>query len=111
MLKKLRHKLVTYLTRNYLKAITEEDIIQVSSNGWLLKRRKLSSDEIIALKEEAAFIQKSILWRLMKKDVAFLASQQMFDKATSHEDILFGKAMLYNLNLLDEYLLNIIKNK
>lgn len=105
--KKIRHALVKYLTKNMLVAITEEDVLILSGKDWLIGRKKLTSEELIDLKEEAISFERSLLWKLISNDIKFHAIQQMSDKALSPDDIIFGKSMLYNLGMIRKFISNL----
>lgn len=104
MKKRIRYWLIKFLTKNLLKAITHEDVLVISGKDWLLSKRKLSRDEILALKDEAVSFEKSLLWKLIKREIGFLSNQQMFENAQTPDDIVFGKAMLYDLDVIRKFI-------
>lgn len=108
-MKKLRKLLVKYIIKNKFYALTEDDILILSGRDWLLKKRKLSKEDVILLKEEAQYIQNSLAWKLATRDVRFQAYKHMGDNATKPEDLDFGKAMGYNLSLLEKFFENLTK--
>lgn len=103
----LRNNLVNYLTRNLLKAVTEEDVLLISGKDWLLNKRKLTNEEILVLKEEATSFSNSILYKLMKRELKYDATLQRYDKATTADDMIFGKAMIYDFKIIEDYVNNI----
>lgn len=109
MIKRLRIFAINLLTRHLLKAINEDDILTISGKDWLYRKRRLSKEEVLALKEEAASFEKSLLYELMYKDLRYLAWRQMADDATSIDDIIFGKAMLYNGSMEKKFVKNLTK--
>lgn len=106
---RIRHLAIRYITKNLLKAVSRDEIMVKSGKDYLVGRHKLSPDEIMTLKEEAISLEESYLWQLIKGEVGWSANQQMFDKARTPEDIVFGKAVLYALDLIENYI-NRIKN-
>lgn len=104
MLKKLRRHLINYLVKHLLVAITEDDIILITGKDYLFKKRKLSNGEVIQLKEEARSFNKSLLWYCIKNEVGWLASRQMFDEMKVADDMVFGKAMLYDIDIIKKYI-------
>lgn len=105
----LRHIVINYLTRHLLKAVTEEDILIISGKDWLHKNRRLSREEVLQLKEEAVSFESSLLYKLMYADLRFMASKQMTDNAQVVDDIVFGKAMLYNAAMEKKFVKNLTK--
>ena len=107
MLKRIKKSLIKFLTKNLLVAITDDDILILSGKDWLMGNRKLSVEDIVDLKEEAKSFDESILWKLISNDIKFHAIQQMSDKALTTDDIVFGKAMLYNLGMIRKFIRNL----
>lgn len=100
----LRHLVITELTRNLLKAVTEDEILQVANRRWIIGSKKLSADEVETLKAEADVLRDSFLWKLMTNEVKYLAGLTMLDKAKLPEDMYFGKAMVYSIEMLNRFL-------
>lgn len=100
----MRNKLIQYLVKNLLAAISEEDIITVTNRGWLKGKRKMDEAEVTQLKQEAEELKKSVLWNYMSNEVRWLANLQMFEKGISKDNTVFGRAMLYNLELCNKFL-------
>ena len=108
-MKYLKNRIIQYLVKNLLVSITEEDIIVMTTRGWIKGKRKLSDEEVQFLKEEAKSIKESILWKYMNDEVKWNAQLRMFEKGVTEENTRFGRAMLHNLELLNKFLDNVIK--
>ena len=61
-------------------------------------------DIAMKYKDQAEVIRSSEAWREVKKHIVLESNRLMFEKSKSTDDLFFGKAMLYNLDLLDQYL-------
>lgn len=107
---RIKHIVITYLAKRLLKVITEEDILQRTSREWLLNKRKLETDEVALLKEEAVALKESAVWQHMTTELKWLANKKMFDHARTNDDIVFGKAMLYNQDMMEKFLDSLIQN-
>lgn len=110
MIRQLRHIVTNWLTKHLLKAVTADEILVKSSNEWLVGSRKMSAERIQHLKEEARSLRESELYRLLIKEIGYQATLQRFDQAKTPDDMLFGKAMLYNLDLLKKFIRNIAES-
>ena len=106
---RIRNVLVNYLTRNLLQALTEEDILMLANKEIKLNGRKLSLEEVAQLKEECQEFGKSFLWKMMSREIRFQAGLRMFEHCKTPDDIIFGKAMLYDLDLLRKFMENLSK--
>lgn len=101
---RLRHIVIQYLVKKLLKAITVEEILQYTDQQWIVENRSLSRDELMMLQEDADRLLSSSLWKYMQKELTWLANQRMFDQSKNNDDIVFGKAMLYNQFLQSQFL-------
>lgn len=101
---RLKRLLIQYLVKNLLKALTEEDIITMTNRGWFLKNRKLSGEEVTQIKEEAHSFGQSVLWKLIANEIRYDANLRMFEKSAEEGNSVFGRAMLYNLELIEKFI-------
>ena len=74
-------------------AIIEEDIIP-----W----NRLSDDKKNQFASEARAILEMEYWKRMTDSVKWKAQMQMFEKSQSYEDMFFGKASLYVIDIIDK---------
>jgi len=100
----LRNWTVSCLTKNLLKAVTIDEIIQVTSKEWLMNKRKLTREEILSIKEEAKSFEVSLFWKLCVKELKYKATLQRFDMATTADDMIFGKATLYAISQIEVFI-------
>lgn len=106
----IKKYLVHYITKHLLRAITEEDVLRRDNNGIMRARgRKLSNEMVSQLQVEAEYIQNSITFKLLMDDMEYLANQTMFAKSQTFDDMLFGKAMLYNIDILKKKIKTLAK--
>lgn len=108
MLRKVKHILINYLTSNLLKAVSEDQILQISGRNFLYNHKNLSPEEIQSLREEAKMLKESFLWKIMTKETEFLAYQVMTSKAKTIDDIIWGKAIFYSIDLMNKFLNNLL---
>lgn len=104
--RRIEKRLVAYLTKNLLVAITIDDILQLTNKGWYLRGRKLSEEEVIQLREETRSFKDSLLWNLMANEIRYRANLLMFEKSADEGNSTFGRAMLHNLDLLEKFMDN-----
>ncbi len=104
---KLRHIVTNWLTRHLLKAMTVDDILLISGKEASIGGHQLSKEEILNLKEEAQNFRESALYRFLIKEIKYKATLQRYDAAKTADDMIFGKAMLYNFDLVARFIRNI----
>lgn len=100
----IKHKIIQYLVKHLLVAITEDDVLTLTNRGYYLGKQKLTPEEVTHLKEEVNSFKESILWKLLKNEVRFMANLRMFEKGISSEQTIFGRAMLYNLEIIEKFI-------
>lgn len=107
-MKYINRNLIQYLTRHLLKAVNEDDVLRITSNGYLFKKRKLTPLEIKDLKEEAKSFKDSAFWEFMKSEleyVAFIRGR----RAKTDEENLATHYLFYNIDLIEQFLNNMGK--
>jgi hypothetical protein len=81
-------------------AVKPEDVFQTDKSGRLwLGETVLTDQEIKNLRQEVSFIRRSKLWSIFQSTLTDMAKLKMFEKSTCWEDMTYGKAMLYNLDI------------
>lgn len=103
-IKRIRHIVIMYLTRRLLKAVTEDQVLEIASKQWLVGTKKLSPGEILDLKQEAKSLRESGLYRLLIAEIRNKATLQRYDQAITADDMIFGKAMLYDFDLIQKFI-------
>lgn len=94
-MKKLKRLILNYILRNKLKALTLDDLIDWS---------KMDKEKRKAYVEEAKAMNKMILFKDIIKHLKASSNEMMFTKAKSYNDMYFGKAMLYNVDLIEQFI-------
>ena len=108
--KRLRNYLIHFIVRNLLKSITEEELLRVNKNGKIICRGRVITREMQdQIQVEAEYIKNSITFKLVTDDMKYLANQTMFEKSSKFDDMVFGKAMLYVIDVLIKKIHNLAK--
>jgi hypothetical protein len=88
--------------------IEPKDIFKITKEGYvLLGANPITKEEVSALQEEIKFLEKTRIWSIMTNGVCDLAKQIMFEKAQTFEDMRTGKAMLKNVELMKNTMIQI----
>ena len=75
----------------------------------MYRGRDLPAEDVEALKAGAEVLQNSKVLHLLLLDVEFLAQKLMFEKASTYDDMMFGKAILYTVDILKKKIDNLAK--
>jgi len=107
-MKKLKRKILNLLLRNLFNAVSDRDVLKfkgrIDSGVVSLNEKILSKQEINNLAKEANVIKKTSLWKHLNRNVEYIAQERMFNKSVTSDDLVFPKAMLYNLDMLNKLL-------
>ena len=105
MKKYLQKLFIKYLVHNLYNSIDVDDILQFTKkNGIMYRGVELTKEEVEALKEEATRFQKSVLWKLIHRQLKWTANERMLLHAKNDEDLFFGRAMIYNIQLIEDFI-------
>jgi hypothetical protein len=63
------------------------------------------------LKAEARFLKESPLFSQLLKDMKYSANYQMYNNSSKDDDIIFGKAVLWAVDIIEKKVDNILKLK
>ena len=102
-----RKKLLNLIVQDIFCGIVTDDILRFDNNGFWIGTHQLDRQEVASLQVQATMIRDSYLWKLLVKNIQNLANKKMFDKSQNFDDMYFGKAMLYELDVLDTTLKNL----
>lgn len=105
--KKFCQKLfIGLLVKKLFKAITAEDVLRMQYVPKTMKPKitfqdkTIEPERMIKLIEDAEAFESSFLWKLLENNIRYSAQEKMFPQSNVDNDLLFGKAMLYNLQVI-----------
>ena len=100
----LQRLFINWLVKDLFNAVSAEDILRITPQGVFYKRKQLSADSVEVILGGARYITDSVAWKMMLNEAKYMANQHMFEKSKSVDDIMFGKAMLYCIEILEKKL-------
>lgn len=86
------------------RPIFEDEVLVSTTKGWYIGTRRLTKEEVSALREDARHFQDSFMWSVLRKDIHFLAYLRATNKAQSVKDIEYANAMYQNLEIIEKFL-------
>lgn len=112
MIKKyLRKKFINWIVKDLFSAITAEDILKITGAGIYYKNKKLNEEQVDALQQDAERFSKSAIWKFLSEDAIYQANFIMYENSKSYEDMLFGKAVRYAVDIIDKKIKQLSKLK
>lgn len=100
------HDLLISLLAEKTKAIDPNKVFWVGETksgqvGYKLAGKSLTPQQAANLHTEAQVIAKMGLWKIMTETLRHTAHLKMFSKAENFDDMKWGKAMLYNIDVME----------
>lgn len=89
----MKRKLKNRLLQHLFKAINEDKVLNFNN---------LSQVDIKRYSSEARFLHDLSLYQDLIKDLRHRANELIFIRSNSLEDLQFGKAMLFNIDIIEK---------
>jgi hypothetical protein len=102
MLKKLKLKFINLLVRHLYKWDDTSDVFIVSGNNFIVNGVVLKKADVVELKNQAELVKNLEVYKLIRQEFQKAAQKQIFENSKNLDDILFGKVMLYMLDVIDK---------
>lgn len=104
----IRKYLINFIAGKLFKLVIEEEILATNRAGQLcFNGVPLTQDQKATLKSQADTIRSSELWRLLVKDMTFVANKKIYFESKSENDIMFAKCTLWTLDVICKKIDNI----
>lgn len=94
-----------WLLKHLLCAVVEQDVMSILQDKsgrtirLILGGEQIADGEWKTLLEEAKFLEKTRLWAVITNSLVEQAKIRMFEQSKSDADMMFGKAVLYTIDL------------
>jgi len=105
----LKLKILNWCLSNLFNSITEEDILKFNGKYFNVGDKVLPNADSYDIISGADGIKRSYVWQLLVKDMKYTANKMMYEKSKSADDMIFGKACLYIISVLENKLDNLSK--
>lgn len=99
---------LNYVVKDLFNAITDEDVLRVDKQGVMyIGDNRIPSEVRNSLIEGAKAILAHEAWDILTKQMQLAANKRMYEESTSVDDMIFGKAMLYTIDVMQRKLYNL----
>lgn len=98
----LQRLFIKFLTQHLFNAIGEEDVLRVVGREVRFKGKTLSPEMVGKLKQDAKLFSDSSLWEILMNECKYQANVRMYEKSVSVADIVAGKMMLVNVEVIEK---------
>jgi transcription initiation factor IIE alpha subunit len=100
----LQSKFIKFLVKDIFNTITEDDILTVKKGKMTWRGKELGDEEIATLKIQAKNLSESILWKVLKSELKWLAIKTLMENGKDGSDIRIAQILGYLTNEIDKKL-------
>lgn len=101
---KIKIAILNLIVKNLFNGITENDILRHDGQILYQGKRALSRAEVREISNEAKIIKEMNSWYLISNELKHLANQIMYEKSKTIDDMIFGKVILFVVDIIDKKL-------
>jgi len=98
----MKRYLANKLLKHLFNAVTEDDVLRFDGAHLVLRGNKLSETQVAELRSGAEAIRQLEVWTLLVADMQHQANLMIFNKSKTGDDLLFGKACLHTLDVIQK---------
>ena len=105
----LKLNILNWCLKHLFNSITEKDILKWNGKGFIVDNKMLPDTDSYDIISGADAIKRSYVWQLLVKDMKNVSNKMLYEKSISTDDMIFGKACLYTIDVLENKLDNLSK--
>jgi hypothetical protein len=90
------------LVKHLFNAVSDADFLRIYGKNIYIGNQKLNDAQVKELTNGARTLIRMEVWNVMMNQLKIAARRKMYEKSTSYNDMYFGKAMLYNIDVMEE---------
>lgn len=91
--------------------VSEADVLRESGGKLYVGGKMVSDSDRLSLISGAKSIRVSITWKQLITDMKYLSNKRMYENSQTVDDLVFGKAMLHTLEVMEMKLKNLSNKK
>ena len=106
---RIKTKIANYILKHLFNTITANDILVYDLNDktFQVADKVLPAGDKQDIISGARSIKNMYVWQMINKDMKYQSNKLIYEKSENTDDILFGKAILYSLDVIDKKLKNL----
>jgi hypothetical protein len=103
-MRKLKLFILNLIIRKLFKGLTENDVFKIINGELYTNNEKVHESVRDKIKDEAGQILLNPAWKMINDKISYEVEHKLVTQAITTDDLFSSKAMIYNLNLINEYL-------
>lgn len=103
---RIKVKVANYILKNLFNTITADDILVYNPNDktFQVADKALPAGDRQDIISGARSIRNMYVWEMINKDMKYQSNKITYEKSENTDDMIFGKAILYSLDVIDKKL-------
>lgn len=95
------------LSKDLFNDKTAKDCLVFSRGKLYFKDKELTKEQVVSLVAQANELKNMDVFRLLMNEMKYLCNKKMYYESESTDDILFGKAALWFIDVLEKKITNL----
>lgn len=105
----LRRKLINFVVKRLYKFVSADEVLIQTRGGLFINGQPLELKHVKELQGQAKIIIEMDVYKLIRRELIEISNRKMFNESKNIDDMMFGKAMLYCLDLIHQKLSKLSK--
>lgn len=101
---RLKVIIANYLLKHLFNTVTADEILRHNGKEFIIGGHKLSEAEARDIISGARAMKQMTVWQLISKEMKHEANKDIYEKSSTIDDIIFGKAILYSIDVIESKL-------
>ena len=93
---KTKHRILTLCVKKHFNTVSADDILKANTDGTIqFGVEKFDRTVLTELKNQAEFLEKMLLWKVIDKDVLYEVNKRMQELGAELQDMISAKVALW----------------
>ncbi len=97
-------RLLRWVVRDMFCGLTEDDVVKFYGKKLVLGGEVLEDKVADKYRADASRIKETELWGELVRQVEISSNRKIFEQGKGGDDLFFGRAMVFNLRLIEKLL-------
>ena len=104
MRSRLKIWILRWAVRDILNAVSIDELLRIQAGKVFIGKTELKPEEIATLKADAKNFEQTLLWKLMRNNLYWIANFKMMKEANWEQDMYAGRMMTLCIDTLEEFI-------
>lgn len=105
----MKRRIANWCLKYLFNAVTHEDVLRQVNGHTVFRGQVVNQATQKDLVSGAKTLKQLNTFKMLMQEMKYLSNKRMFEHSKTNDDILFGKAMLYAVDILESKVDNISK--